>query len=127
MPAGLRSLRRAPDPDAFALDGGAEPASKRGRVAEAVRLVHQVQPDGLADIVGVRATQPVPAADGPDQRGVPLDEGVPGLLVAVSRAHYQVSDRGIITRPVGYGGHDLGPFFPPPIRPHWGGGILQPN
>ena len=36
--------------------------------------------------------QPVPAADGPDQRGVPLDQRVPRLLVAVSGAGHQVSD-----------------------------------
>ena len=30
------------------------------------------------------------AADGPDQRGVPVDEGAPGLLIAGCGAYHQV-------------------------------------
>jgi non-specific serine/threonine protein kinase len=36
-------------------------------------MVHQVQPDGLAGVAGVGAGQPVPAADRPHQRGIPLE------------------------------------------------------
>jgi hypothetical protein len=53
----------------------------------------------LADVVGVGAAEPVPAADGPDQRGIPLHERVPRLLVAVS---------GRITRSVTTGSSRIG-------------------
>src|SRR5208282_2520993 len=84
------------DPDALPPGGGGEPARKSGRIADSVQLVHQAQPDALADIVGIGAAEPVPAADRPDQRGVPLHERVPRLLVAVSGAGYQVNDHRII-------------------------------
>ena len=80
--------------------GGGEPAMRRGQVADSVKLVHELQPDGLADIAGVGAAQLVPAADGPDQRGAPLDEFIPRLLVAVSGASYQIGDRRVTTHRV---------------------------
>jgi hypothetical protein len=92
VPARLCPARLAQDPEAFAPGGGGEPARKRGRIAEAVKLGHQVQPYVLADVLCVGAAQPVSAADGPHQRGVPFDEGVPGLLVAVPGAHHQAGD-----------------------------------
>ena len=57
---------------------------KRGRIADSVKLVHELQLDALADVVGVGVggAQLVLAADGPDQRGVPLDECIRRLLVA---------------------------------------------
>ena len=39
---------------------------------------------------GIHAAQ---RQDGPDERGVPLDEGVPGLLVAFLRSRHQVIDQ----------------------------------
>src|SRR5690242_19518091 len=36
----------------------------------------------------------MPAADRPDQRGVPFDQRVPGLLVAVPGAGQQIGDHG---------------------------------
>jgi len=39
------------------------------------------------------SAKPVPAADRPHQRGEPLDDRTPRRLVAVTRAHHQVSDR----------------------------------
>jgi hypothetical protein len=51
-------------------------------IAEGAQLVHELQPDALADILGIGVAQPVPAADGPDQRGVPLHQRVPRLPVA---------------------------------------------
>jgi hypothetical protein len=53
---------------------------------------HQLEPDDLADILGVGCLQPEVAADRPDQRGVPLDECVPRLLLAVLGACHQVGD-----------------------------------
>jgi hypothetical protein len=38
----------------------------------------------------------VPAADGPDQRGVPLDQGVPRPLVTVPSPDDQVNDHRLI-------------------------------
>jgi hypothetical protein len=58
-------------------------------------MVEQLRPDALADVLGVGA-ELVPAADGPDQRGVPLDEHVPGLLVTGSGPGYQVNDHWVI-------------------------------
>ena len=68
-------------------------ASQPGSAAGSCRLPrcpYQVQPDGLADVLGVSAAQPMPTADRPDQRGVPLDECVPRLLLAVLGARHQV-------------------------------------
>src|SRR5215472_5850171 len=59
-----------------------------------------MQPDALADVGGVVVTEPVPAADGPDQRGVLLHQCVPGLLIAVSGADHQVGGHTIIARRV---------------------------
>ena len=56
----------------------ASPAARPDRAGDLA--VHQREPDGLAYILGVGPLQPVAAADRPDQRGVPLDECVPGLL-----------------------------------------------
>ncbi len=83
---------RAQAPEAFPPGRGDQPAGQRGRVAEAAQVVDQVQPHRLHDVLGVGATEPVPEADRPDQRGVPLDDPVPGLLVAVCRARHQVGD-----------------------------------
>jgi hypothetical protein len=35
---------------------------KRGRIADLAQLVHQLEPDVLADVAGVVGVQPVPAA-----------------------------------------------------------------
>jgi hypothetical protein len=91
IPGRVRYVARAQDAEAFPPGGGGEPAGQRGRLADLVQLVHQAQPDALADVVGVGAAESVPAADRPNERGVPLDEGVPRLLVAVSGAPYQVA------------------------------------
>jgi hypothetical protein len=99
----------AQDPQAFALGGGGEPARECGRVAEVAKLVHQVQPDALAGIGGVGAGQPVPAADGPNQRVVPLDEGIPRLLVAASGARHQVGERPFAADQARLGGRDRVP------------------
>ena len=56
----------------------------------------QVQPDGLADVVGVGVAQLVPAADGPDRRGVPFDECIPCLPVPAAGAYHQVGDHWVI-------------------------------
>ena len=53
MPGSLRSPGGAQDPAAFPPGGGGQPAGQRGRVADPVQLVHQPQPDVLADVVGV--------------------------------------------------------------------------
>ena len=59
-------------------------------------MIHQLEPDGLGDVLGVGASQLIPSADRPDQRGVPLDECVPRLLVAISRTRYEVGDNRVI-------------------------------
>src|SRR5450631_4022880 len=82
-PGTVRSPRGAQHPTALPPGGGGQPARKRGRIADFVKLLQQPQPDALADVVGVGAAQPVPAADGPEQRGVPLDQCVPRLPVAI--------------------------------------------
>src|SRR5580704_4997816 len=95
--AAARSRRRCHYPVAFPA-GGCQPGRYRGRVAEAVQVSGQVQPDGLADVVGVGVAQLVPAADGPDRRGVPFDECIPCLPVPAAGAYPQVGDRWVITR-----------------------------
>lgn len=55
-------------------------------------MLHQVQPDDLANVFDVGATEVVPTADGPDQRRVSLDKGIPGPFVAVPGTDYQVTD-----------------------------------
>jgi hypothetical protein len=77
-------------------------ASKRGGLADSAELAHQLQPDGLADVVGVGVAEAVLAADGPDQRGVALDEGIPCLFVTVSGAGHQVSHLRVIAYRVGH-------------------------
>ena len=96
VPARQGSPRRASDAEAFSPGHGGQPARKRGRIPDLVQVVHQLQPDALADVLGVGVAEPVPAADRPDQRGVPLDERVPRLLVAVSGASHQVNDHRVI-------------------------------
>ena len=49
------------------------------RIAQGRMLVRQPQPGALADVLGIGPAQLVSAADGPDQRGVPLDAFVPRL------------------------------------------------
>ena len=73
------------------------PGSAAG-LADLVQLVHQAQPDALADVVGVGPAEPVPAADRPDQRGVPLDQGVPRMFVAAPGQGHQACGPRVITR-----------------------------
>ena len=61
-------------------------------------MLHQVQPDDLANVFDVGATEVVPAADGPDQRRVSLDKGIPCPFVAVPGADHQVTDPWVIVR-----------------------------
>ena len=91
----------APDPVAFPLGRGGEPARQRSRFAQVVQLFHQAQPDGLADVLGVGAVQLVPAADRPDQRRIPVDQRVPRRPVAVSGSCHQVDDLRIIAHRLG--------------------------
>ena len=93
IPGAVRSVRCAQDPAAFPPGRGREPAGKCGRIPDCAQVLHQLQPDALANVVGVDAAQPVPVADRPDERGIPVDEGVPRLFIAVSGVHHQVSGR----------------------------------
>src|SRR5215467_10277576 len=93
------AARGAPDPVAFAVGGGGEPACQRGWVAERVELAGELPPYGLADGAGISVVDAVPAADRPDQRDVPLDECVPCLAVAGYGAGHQVSDQRAIAHP----------------------------
>ena len=78
----------AADPAAFPPGRGGYPARERCRITQVIQALHQVQPDMLDDVFGGGAADRVPAADGPDQRGVSLDEGVPRLPIAVSGPAY---------------------------------------
>ena len=89
--AALQVAGRPQDAAAFAAGGGGQPAGQRGRIAQAVQVVHEGEPDGLGGVLGVGGLQPVPAADGPDQRGVPVHQLVPGCWLPL---------RGRVTRPV---------------------------
>jgi hypothetical protein len=86
MTGGVCPASRALDSCAFPLGRGGQPPGQRGGIPDLVQVVGELQPDALADVVGVGAAETLPAADGPDQRGVPLDERLPGLLLAVSGA-----------------------------------------
>src|SRR5215469_15764585 len=46
-------------PHAFALRGGGQPTGERRRLPDVSQLLHQQEPDGLADVVGVVPAQPV--------------------------------------------------------------------
>ena len=94
----VRSACRAHETPALPPGGGSEPSGQRGQLANLAQLIHQLQPDGLAHVVGVGAVEPVLAANRPDQRGVPLDECVPRLCVAVPGARHQVDDYRVIKR-----------------------------
>jgi hypothetical protein len=85
-PAGVRSWRCVPGPDAFPPGGGSQPVGQRGRIADPVRLARQLQPDVLVNVAGVGVAQLVHAADRPHQRRVSLDEVIPCPLVAVPGA-----------------------------------------
>lgn len=100
LPASVRSVRGAPDTPAFLLIAGGEPAGDRGRIADCRKLVHELLPDSLPDVGSVGAAQPASAADGPDERGVPVDECVPRLFVAVSGAPHKVGDGQVIVHRV---------------------------
>ena len=91
-PCARRRPHRAPGPAAFPHGRAGQPAAKRGRSTELVKLAGELQPDELADVAGAGVAEPVLAADGSHQRGVPLDEGVPRLLIVVPCARHQVSD-----------------------------------
>src|SRR5215469_1511526 len=80
----------------FTLGRGRQPARQRRWLAQVPDLFHQQQPDGLADVVNVRAAQLVADADGPHQRGIPLDELTPRLPVAVAYPGDQGNDRRVV-------------------------------
>jgi hypothetical protein len=82
MPVGLLP-GRAQYPAAFPPGGGGDPARKRSLIAYQSQLIHQPQPDGLADVSSIGAAELIPTADRPDERRESLDELVPGALVAV--------------------------------------------
>jgi len=82
---------------AFAPGGGGQPAGKRGRVADIVQLIHELEPDAL----GVVGVQPMTAADGPGQRGLPVRQRVPGLPIAVPGPGYQAGDHWVIAPAAG--------------------------
>ena len=92
MPGAAGSPGRAQDAAAFAPGGGRQPAGKRGWVADLVQLIQKLEPDVLGDVLGVGGVDPVPAADGPDQRGIPFHQRVPGLLLAVPGPGHQAGD-----------------------------------
>src|SRR6185369_768103 len=84
------------DSAAFPSGRGRQPAWKRGRLADHAQVVHELQPDALPDVLGVDTAKPVVPADGPHERGVPLDEDIPRLLVAVFGTRYEVGDKRVI-------------------------------
>ena len=94
----MRRLRFVQDALAFPPGRGSKPARERGRIADVAQLVHQQQPDVLAGVGGIGGVQPVPAAERPDQRGVPLHQRGPRALVAVPGACYQGDHRVVALR-----------------------------
>src|ERR1700729_545630 len=84
------------DPEAFMPGRRREPARKGGCVAETSDVLNELYPDALADVVDIITTQSVADADGPDKRRVPLDELVPGLLVAASCPADQENHRRVV-------------------------------
>ena len=89
------------DAAAFAPGGGGQPAGKRGRVADVVQLIHELEPGVLGGVFGVGSLQPVPAADRPDQRGIPFHQRVPGLPLAVPGQGHQGGDHRVIAPAAG--------------------------
>jgi len=92
LPRTRHSVRGMQGSPAFPHGGGSQPARKGAWRGKPVKLVGHLEPDGPADVAGLRVGQLVPAADRPHQGGVALDERVPSLLVAVPCACHQVSD-----------------------------------
>ena len=72
-PGKLQSPRRRPRLSAFPPGGGGQPAGQRAGILDFIQLIHDLSPDALAYGPGIGVVQPVPAADRPDQRGVPLN------------------------------------------------------
>jgi hypothetical protein len=92
--AGIACCRRpAQDAAAFPAGRDSQPAGQRGRDGDGFQLVDKCEPDVLTDVLGVGVAQPVPAADRPDQRGVPFHQRVPRLVVTVPGAGHQIGDR----------------------------------
>src|SRR5262249_44937737 len=114
LPGTRRLVRGGPDPVAFLLAGGGEPACQRRRITKCAELAGQLPPYGMADVAGIGAVQLVPVADRPDQRDVALDERVPCLVVAACGACHQVSEGRAIAHPGCLSGHDL--VLLPPVQ-----------
>src|SRR5215472_19056080 len=85
------------NPQAFPLGGGGQPAGKSRGLAKRRQLLDQAEPHILGDVIGVRAVQPVAAADRPHQRRVPFDELVPRALVTPGGPGDQGGNRGIVS------------------------------
>ena len=88
----LRSARGPPDVAAFPVGRGGQPAGEGGgyRGPCPVRSSAAARPCRRR---WHRRCAPACGADRPDERGVPLDEGVPGRLSPFSRARHKVIDR----------------------------------
>src|SRR2546423_11836107 len=71
-------------PQAFAFGRCRQPARQCRWLAPPPHPLHQQQPDVLADVSNVLTAQLVAGADGPHQRGGPLDELIPRILVAAA-------------------------------------------
>ena len=89
----LRSAGRTHNLVAFPSGRGGQPARKPGRLADRAHVVHELQPGALPDVLGVGVAKPVVSADGPYERGIPLDEDIPRLLVTLSGTRYEVGDK----------------------------------
>src|SRR5215467_5815266 len=85
------------DPQAFPLGSGGQPAGKSRGLAKRRQLLDQAEPHILGDVVGVRAVQPVAAADRPHQRGVSFDDLIPRALVTLGGSGDQGGNRGIVS------------------------------
>ena len=57
------------DAAAFAPGGGGQPAGKRSRVAQAVQLIHELEPDVLGGVFGVGGLQPAARRSWPGSPG----------------------------------------------------------
>ena len=66
----------------LARGGPEQPDPQPLRLPEPAEVLGQQQPGDVADIGGVVRTQPLGPGDGPDDPAVPVDELVPGGLVA---------------------------------------------
>ena len=98
---GLHPRRDRHQAERFPLGRGDQPGRQRPRFPEVAEMLEQPQPDVLRDVLHLAGLQLVVLPDGDDQRGVPVDDLAPRILVApLGGGHEQRDVRAVVTHAV---------------------------